>query len=279
MANGIKSDSLRDQAYQRIRGKMVLGRLASGSQISEPKLVEMLGIGRTPVREAIQQLEVEGLVERIPRKGTIVRVPNRDDIIDLYELREGLESFAVRLATRRIGALELVRLRALCNQLKQVADETIARDETILNAEGMCRFLAADMSFHLLLINATGNRHIMKIVSDSHVMSQIFGTARQEHNLEVVQATYQNHREILEAVASADTQTASALMVRHIRRSMCESLEHYFQQAEQVPADGDLLKDLPLPEELLMEISRVESSTEDISTEETNGTRPAIRGL
>jgi DNA-binding GntR family transcriptional regulator len=267
MSNDLKSDSLRDQAYQRIRGKMVLGRLASGSQISEPKLVEMLGIGRTPVREAIQQLEVEGLVERIPRKGTVVRVPNRDDIVDLYELREGLESFAVRLATRRISAPELVRLRALCKQLKLIANETIARGESVLSAEEMRQFLAADMSFHLLLINATGNQHIMKIVSDSHVMSQIFGTTRQEHNLDVVQATYRIHSDILEAVASGDGETAASLMIRHIRRSLCESLEHFFQQVEQMPTDHDLLMDLPLPEELLKEIRRIESSEEN--TDET----------
>lgn len=267
MSNDIKSDSLRDQAYQRIRGKMVMGRLASGSQISEPKLVEMLGIGRTPVREAIQQLEVEGLVERIPRKGTVVRVPNRDDIVDLYELREGLESFAVRLATRRISAPELIRLRTLCNQLKKTADEMVARGDSVLDAEGMRRFLAADMSFHLLLINATGNRHIMKIVSDSHVMSQIFSTTRQEHNLDVVQATYRIHSEILEAVASADAEMAAARMVRHIRRSLCEALEHFFLQAEQEPNDSELLMDLPLPEELLKEINRIETSAEN--TDET----------
>jgi DNA-binding GntR family transcriptional regulator len=259
MSNDIKSDSLRDQAYQRIRGKMVLGGLASGSQISEPKLVEMLGIGRTPVREAIQQLEVEGLVERIPRKGTVVRVPNRDDFVDLYELREGLESFAVRLATQRISATELARLHAVCTQLKRIADETAARGDSVLSANSMRRFLAADMSFHLLLINATGNQHIMKLVSDSHVMSRIFSTARQEHTLDIVQAAYQIHSDIFEAVASADANKAAALMVRHIRQSLCESLEHFFQQAEQILPESDLLMDLPLPEELLREINRIDS--------------------
>jgi DNA-binding GntR family transcriptional regulator len=270
MSNDIKSDSLRDQAYQRIRGKMVLGGLASGSQISEPKLVEMLGIGRTPVREAIQQLEVEGLVERTPRKGTVVRVPNRDDIVDLYELREGLESFAVRLATQRISATELMRLHAVCIQLKRIAEETASQGETILSDDGMRRFLAADMSFHLLLINAAGNRHIMKLVSDSHVMSRIFSTERQEHTLDIVRAAFQIHSDIFEAVASADANKAAALMVRHIRQSLCEALEHYFQQAEQVQSTSDLLMDLPLPEELLREINRIESLKENFE-EDVNG--------
>ena len=255
-----KTDSLRDQAYQSIRGKMMLGRLSSGSQISEPKLVEMLGIGRTPVREAIQQLEVEGLVKRIPRRGTVVRVPNRDDIVDLFELREGLESYAVMLATRRISAEELIRLRSLCNQLKEIASEMKDAGQKVLDREGMRHFLAADMSFHLLLISATGNKQIMKIVSDSHVMSQIFSTTRQEHDLNVVQETYRLHSEILDAVASSDGQAAAVLMTQHIRQSLSEAIERFFLDHEQTKADSDPLGELPVTKELLDEINRIEPS-------------------
>lgn len=257
-----KTDSLRDQAYQSIRGKMMLGRLSSGSQISEPKLVEMLGIGRTPVREAIQQLEVEGLVERIPRRGTVVRVPNRNDIVDLYELREGLESYAVTLATRRISAEELIRLRALCKQLRLIAEEMKAEGQQVLAGEGLRRFLAADLSFHLLLINATGNMHIMKIVSDSHVMSRIFSTTRQKHDLKVVQDTYRIHSEILDAVASSDGKAAALLMTQHIRQSLSEAIERFFVDNEQAQSDSVLLADLPLPKELLDEINRIDSTAE-----------------
>jgi DNA-binding GntR family transcriptional regulator len=257
-----KTDSLRDKAYQSIRGKMMLGRLSSGSQISEPKLVEMLGIGRTPVREAIQQLEVEGLVERIPRRGTVVRIPNRNDIVDLYELREGLESYAVTLATRRISAEELIRLRALCNQLRLIAEEMEALGQQELDREGMRRFLAADLSFHLLLINATGNMHIMKIVSDSHVMSRIFNTTRQKHNLKVVQETYRIHSEILDAVASSDGTAAATLMTQHIKQSLSEAIERFFVDNEHAQSDNGFLESLPLPQELLDEINRIDSTVD-----------------
>jgi len=139
---------------------MLLGRLSAGSQISEPKLAKMLGIGRTPVREAIQQLQVEGLVERVPRRGTVVRVPKRMDIVDLYELREGLEGYSVKLSARRISSEDLATLRSLCNQIRTIAEEMEKTGRRALDGSGMHRFLAADMGYHLLLISSTGNRHI-----------------------------------------------------------------------------------------------------------------------
>jgi len=260
----MKNDSLlRDQAYQRIRKKMLLGRLSAGSQISEPKLAKMLGLGRTPVREAIQQLQVEGLVERIPRQGTVVRVPKRMDIVDLYELREGLESYAVTLSARRIGTEDLGLLRSLCKQMSSIAEEMEINGLRALKDATLRSFLAADMGFHLLLINATGNRHIMKVVSDSHVMSQIFRSIRQEHTLDVVQTAATMHSEIYEAVARSDGEMAGALMTQHIRRSLRESLEYFDRQQVRASSEGNGLQKLPLPMELLAEIERINMSPED----------------
>jgi len=258
-----KDSSLRDQAYQSIRKKMLMGRLSAGSQISEPKLAKMLGIGRTPVREAIQQLQVEGLVERVPRRGTVVRVPKRMDIVDLYELREGLEGYAVTLSSRRIATEDLEMLRSLCNQLSTIAEEMEKSGQRALDGAGMHQFLAADMGFHLLLISSTGNRHIMKVISDSHVMSQIFRSARQEHTLEVVQSAYQFHNDIMEAVARSDSEQAQSLMVQHIRRSLREALEHYDRQEVHAKTDGDSLQKLPMPRELLEEIDRIDLPAKD----------------
>ena len=255
--------SLRNQAYEQIRGKLVSGRLAAGSQISEPKLAKMLGIGRTPVREAIQQLQVEGLVERMPRRGTIVCVPDRKDIVDLFELREGLESYAVTLATQRIRSDGVARLRKLCGELQTIAEELRESGERSLSGLMMRRFLAADMGFHLLLIGATGNKRIVKIVSDSHVMSRIFGTSRQEHSLEVVEKTFALHSEILDAVEKSDGERARQRMLDHIRLSLKETLEHYNHLSPTEEAAADSLQKLPMPIELLDEFERIELAIED----------------
>lgn len=254
----MKNDSsLRDQAYQSIRKKMLMGRLSAGSHISEPKLAKMLGIGRTPVREAIQQLQVEGLVERVPRRGTVVRVPKRIDFVDLYELREGLEGYAVALAAKRISSEDLELLRSLFMQMELIAENMEASGERVLNGAKLQSFKAADMGFHLQLINATGNRHIMKVISDSHVMSQIFGSTRDEHSLDVVQMAAKMHGEIYEAVARSDGDMAATIMKQHIRRSLRESLEYFDRQEVRDTSGTTGLQKLPLPPELLEELERI----------------------
>ena len=248
---------LRDEAYGQIRQKMILGQLPAGSELSEPMLAEMLGISRTPVREALQQLEVEGLVERTPRRGTVVRVPEKQDIVDLYELREALESHAVMLAASRRSPEDLVKLQSLCSEMKNVADAFEKSGDAVLTGELMRRFLASDMGFHMLLIRSTGNRHLMKIVGDSHVMSRLFGTARQEHSLKIVQTAYRVHSDILKAVENSDCAKARELMILHIEQSLHESLEHFeAQRSENSQAEG-AVNDLPLPIELLDEFKRI----------------------
>jgi DNA-binding GntR family transcriptional regulator len=248
---------LRDEAYGQIRQKMVLGELPGGSELSEPMLAEMLGISRTPVREALQQLEVEGFVERTPRRGTVVRVPEKRDIVDLYELREALESHAVMLAAERRTPDDLTRLHTLCTEMNSVADQLEQSGESVLTGPMMRRFLAADMGFHMLLIHSTGNRHLMKIVGDSHVMSRIFGTARQAHNLKIVQTAYRVHRDILRAVENSESAKARELMILHIEQSLHEALEHFeAKQPEDARAER-VVNDLPLPFDLLDEFKRI----------------------
>ncbi len=264
----MKNDSsLRDQAYQSIRKKMLMGRLSAGSQISEPKLAKLLGIGRTPIREAIQQLQVEGLVERVPRRGTVVRVPKRIDFVDLYELREGLEGYAVALAAKRICSEDLELLRSLYMQMASIAEEMESSGLRVLKGPKLQSFKAADMGFHLQLINATGNRHIMKVISDSHVMSHIFGSTRDEHTLDVVQMAAKMHGEIYEAVARSDGDMAATLMKQHIRRSLRESLEYFDRQEVRDNSGNKGLQRLPLPPELLQELERINLPVGDIDEE------------
>src|SRR6201995_3075492 len=87
----IASNPLREQAYKHIHGKLLAGELPAGHVLSEHSLAREIGISRTPVREAIQRLEQEGVLEQIPRYGTVVRRPERRDLEELYQLREALE--------------------------------------------------------------------------------------------------------------------------------------------------------------------------------------------
>jgi len=257
----MSSGSLRQDAYNYIHRKIVSGDLPNGCQVSELSLAKEIGISRTPVREAIQQLQREGLVEQLPRLGTIVRTPERRDIVELYELREALEPFAVGLAARRAPASEIPTLEKLCAEMDGIAEELQEAGMVTPDPARLEKFLTSDMAFHLLLLRASGNQRMMRIVADSRVFLRLFSARRQEHNLAVLRETYQYHRQILEAIKGSDVRGATVAMEAHIQASKRETLEHYDRvkgAADASPTDG-------LPDHLVDELNRV---TRDLGIEE-----------
>jgi len=224
--NPMDSPNLRERAYRHIHGQIASGSLAGGSQVSELSLAKALGISRTPVRDAIRQLINEGLLEQIPRGGTIVRIPDRSELTELYEIREALESYAVARAAQRIAPADLELLGGLLHEMRRVARETFKKGgPQALEGEALWRFLAADMAFHQVLIRATGNRRILKIVSDMGVLVRIFGHRRQLHTLGIVRRTCRFHAKILRAVRRGDSQGARRWTVRHLRASKRQALD------------------------------------------------------
>ncbi len=264
----MKVNTLRDEAYDRIRGKLALGQLQAGSELSEPMLAEMLSISRTPVREALQQLEVEGFVERTPKRSTVVRMPERQDIVDLYELREAMEGYATALAATRRSAADIERLRYLCNEMKKIADTLSRSDAKVLPAAKLKRLLVVDMGFHLLLIQAAGNRHIMKIVADSHVLGRVFGAPRQEHDVKAVSDNHRIHKEILQAIEASKPAQACTLMTSHIRQSLAEALEYFDSVHSESRGQGKAANDVQIPAYLASEFARMGLPLKQRSTEE-----------
>ncbi len=200
----MSSGNLRRKAYNHIHAKILSGDLPNGHQVSELSLAREIGISRTPVREAVQQLQREGLVEQLPRLGTIVRTPERRDIVELYELREALEPFAVGLAARRAPRSEFPTLEKLCAEMDGIGEELRESGMTSLDPNRLERFLTADMAFHVMLLRASGNHRMMRIVADSRVLLRIFSARRQEHNLAVLRETYQFHSRVLDAIKIGD---------------------------------------------------------------------------
>jgi len=254
----MKPKFLRDEAYCQIRQRMALGQLAAGTELSEPQLAEILGISRTPVREALQQLEVEGFVERSPKCRTVVRTPTRRDVVELFELREGLESYAVMLATERHTPDDISKLRALCQEMKIIEDSFRTSGKKTLSKKLMKRFVAADMGFHILLLRAARNRPLMKIVSDSHVMSRVFGTSRDSHSLELIQDANQEHDLILKAVEKYDVVEARKQTILHVKQGLIEVLGYVEdEQSDETQTNEPEYNDLPLPSDVIAEFKRV----------------------
>lgn len=214
-------------AHQHILQRIVSGDLTAGMALSEVSLATELGISRTPVREAIGQLVAQGMLQRSSR-GAVVTEPSRQDIIDLYEIREALEVFAIgKIAAQRLGPRTLEPLELLVDELGTIAAELKKSGQTALAGEALKRFVAADMRFHLLLLQAGGNQRMLKILESTSVLLRIFALPREQHTPRLVGEVHRFHRRILEAVAKGARAEAMQLLGEHIQISLEERLAEF----------------------------------------------------
>lgn len=249
--------SMRQQAYQHIQRKILCGELPAGHVVSENTLAREIGMSRTPIREAIRQLDQEGVLKQVPRYGTVVQRLSRRDLAELYELREALEPFAVAQAAGRVRAEDLRLLEKLCDEIKAIATAMQKAKRDMPDVAMMRRLLSADLGFHLVLLRSSGNRRMMKIVGDSRLLTGIFGTPRQAHHLDVILETHRFHLRILKAVRAGDAEKARTAMATHIRASRDESLAHFDRtQSEATPQDTPLT----LPDDVLADLARLDST-------------------
>jgi DNA-binding GntR family transcriptional regulator len=248
-------ETLSAKAYRSIQSRIYSGALPAGSVVSEVSLAEELGISRTPVREAIRRLCMEGLLEQVPRYGTIVRQQTRRELIELYQLREALEAYAIGEATRRIGGQELAHLESLCERIRAIAHELRDSRRGVLDHDAMGRFLAADMAFHMFLIRAAGNSRISRLVVEARVLTGcFFRTNRRQHDLRIVAGAYRFHRRIFLALKRGDAEAARDLLLRHIRAGLEGALKQY-DWLESQATDTQPTR-LNLPEDMLTEFTR-----------------------
>lgn len=214
------ADNHSQRAYRHLRQKLLDGSVPPGSRLSYGSIGKEIGVSATPVREAVGQLASEGFVELVPQLGAVVRRLTREEAVELYELREALESFAARRAAERIAARQLVEL----------AENLAASAELVVKvrksgkkaaAKSVSRpFHALDLAFHMILLEAAGNRRMLKVVGDSHILTRIFQAERHAFRLDILEATQAEHEAIAAAVGSRDGAAAEEAMRRHIRNSL-----------------------------------------------------------
>jgi DNA-binding GntR family transcriptional regulator len=214
-------------AHQHILGRIASGELPSGAALSEVALATQLGVSRTPVREAIGQLVAEGMLQKTNR-GAVVVEPTRQDIIELYELREAIEVYAIgKVARNRLSARELQTLEPLVEQVHAFALALNESGEPCLQGDHLKTFVACDLRFHMLLLQAAGNQRMLKILDSTHLLLRIFTLRREHHTAGLLGEVYRFHRRILDAVAAGLPDEAMRLVGDHIRLSLEERLAEY----------------------------------------------------
>ena len=199
------SISLSEQAYLKIRDKIVRLEMAPGDVIREDALQAELGIGRTPIREALIQLQAQGWVSNMPRGGSTVAKMNLQQLLSLWELLAELEAVAVRLACERMGAEDMQRLFALHEQSRQVAA-----------AEDLQGWQKLNLQFHELIYQGTRNpflrQEVLRIRFRTGVYRRhAFGA------LGRLQASFDQHEEIVQALKLRDAEAAETSMRDHMR--------------------------------------------------------------
>jgi DNA-binding GntR family transcriptional regulator len=215
------AESLRESTYRLIRTRALSGRLKPGSRVSEVALAKELGISRGPIREAMGHLVQEGLLIHIPQQGAFVRKPSRAELEDLYQVRRWIESGAASEAARHIGPVEIAKLESAIAEGRAAA---LARREAGdgKNEDGLLfRCTRADVTFHMTLIQVSGNRLAMKLISDQHILSTVWASLPAvSASLAVLAGSYRDHARILRRVRSGDAEGAAQAMAMHIRRGM-----------------------------------------------------------
>lgn len=199
------SDTRQGQdAYERLLRAIKDARLKPGDRIVETELASSLGLSRTPIREAIRQLESDGLVTHQPRIGATVRTLDYSEVNELYEMRAVLEGTAARLAARGASDIEMSELDAIIEDMTRTSD-TVRLSE--LNG-----------LFHGVILNAARNRFLVKSVNAVQKTLLILGPSTLSDEARARDANHE-HKAVVEALRARDGDAAEERMRAHIERA------------------------------------------------------------
>ena len=199
--------SLSSKVFQKLRDNILKGKYAEQEELRENTIGKELGVSRTPVREALRQLELEGLVTIIPNKGAYVSGITRDDVKDIYRMRSLLEGLCARWAAERITEEQLDRLDEII-----LLAEFHSKRENAINAEQITEL---DGQFHAVLYEACGSRILKHTLTDFHKYVQ---NARKLSIIsgERARKSIREHKMILRAIRDRDPDLAEQLANEHI---------------------------------------------------------------
>lgn len=195
---------LRDVVFNTLRQAIITGEFAPGERLMEIALAERLGVSRTPVREAIRKLELEGLVVMIPRKGAEVAQITEKDLRDSLEVRCNLEELAVKLACERINQEGEEKLKLALSEFKKAVE-----------GKDFQNIVDSDIAFHDVIFEATQNHRLMQIASN--LREQVYRYRVQYiKDKKLHPVLEEEHRLIVDYILKKDVQNAVNTMRKHI---------------------------------------------------------------
>ncbi len=217
------ADELVASLADRISAKIFAGEYPPGSRLRQEALAEEFLVSRTPIREALRQLEAKGVIQHVPNQGAIVLAPNARDIREAYQVRAELEGLAISLAVEWITDEQIERMRDAQKRFSETVDKlTIAARKS--NAKSHLRnvpnWVESNDEFHGVVIEASGNRRLKQMIRDLHLgftrnimLSALTMDGRR------MRENVSQHEAILSATTRHDPVEARKAMTHHILRS------------------------------------------------------------
>lgn len=220
-----KYKPLREIVFESIRGAILSGSLKPGERLMEVQVAEKLGVSRTPIREAIRKLELEGLVVMIPRKGAYVADLSIKDITDALEIRAALEGLAAGLASMRITEEEIEELELTAVEFHKAIEQ-----------EDYDLMIQRDIEFHAKIFAATRNEKLVQLTNNLREQVQRFRDIYLRKSNKSKELS-REHYEIAEAIASRNINRAEELAKKHIINA-----ENYIMKMVEDKQDGSILE-------------------------------------
>jgi DNA-binding GntR family transcriptional regulator len=201
---------LKGEVYRIIKEGIVSRKIPPGTQLREGYLVQKLGVSRTPIREALNQLSKEGIVETFPRKGAVVKTWTRDEVMEILVLRGVLEGVAARLAAKRLDQKSIAKLQDYFKRYRK----------------GAIDYIEADENFHRDILEASSSKRLIALVNhleDSLAMMDMRAVIFRFP--ERIRESLREHQKIIDALETGDEDLAEQLVREHFRgtRSYYES--------------------------------------------------------
>jgi DNA-binding GntR family transcriptional regulator len=256
----------KQHVYRYLHRRLLDGTFSPNQRLLPAALAREIGVSQIPVREAINQLQSEGLVVQSPHHGVFVRSTRREEFLDLLELRRVLECNAAAQAARRITDITLNELRKSLREMHRVLRLCGAArsDEERLSLTQDYSY--ADMNFHMALLRAAGNQSVIKALNEANVLTQMVGRRTDVpdvwRNPGFFAANYSVHRKIFEAVRRHDAKGARHAMAIHMNRARKNTLARLDWLQHDSAAGQELAQEFPESmREIIADVQR-QSSTQ-----------------
>lgn len=211
---------LRDLVFHTLRRAIMQGNLKPGERLMEIKLANRMGVSRTPIREAIRMLELEGLVVMIPRKGAQVAKITEKDLREVLEVRMGMEQLAVRFACERITTEQADELYKASREFEEAVKQN-----------NLTQIAEADVHFHELVYQASGNARLVQLLNN--LREQMYRYRIEYLKVTEIRSSLVKEHDILcEKLRARDVLGAQSIMNDHIGRQEEYILQNLLQSMD-----------------------------------------------